>query len=174
MKEALTVIKVETMEELVDRYEYGSKFTAAYVEELNAYAVSVAYESTQSSNQGESETKSGKSLNDTLSRIGDENRDAMSAAYKSSHTEYSGESAAKKGGSLKNIISRGNGSNRIDYHIYLVHKKQIDMYWLGGDILDSFGYCYSLNLTNKTVITNSLNHKEVVGAKDYVKAKVIA
>lgn len=174
MKEALTVIKVETMEELVDRYEYGNKITAAYVEELNAYAVAVVYESTQSSNQGESETKSGKSLNDTLSRIGDENRDAMAVAYKSSHTEYSGESAVKKGGSLKSIVSRGRGSNRIDYHIYLVHNKQIEMYWLGGDIFDSFGYFYVLNLMDKTVKTNSLNPKEIVRAKDYIKAKVIA
>ncbi|PFJ42760.1 MULTISPECIES: hypothetical protein [Bacillus cereus group] len=174
MKEALTVIKVATLEELVDRYEYGSKFAAAYVEELNTYAVAVAYKSTQSSNQEESVTKTGKSLNDTLSQIGNENHYAMSVAYGSSHTEYSGESAVKKGGSLKSIISRGKGSNRIDYHIYLVHNKQIEMYWLGGDIFDSFGYCYALNLMDKTVKTNSLNPKDIVRAKDYVKDKVIA
>ncbi|PDZ94476.1 hypothetical protein CON36_33580 [Bacillus cereus] len=174
MKEALTVIKVATLEELVDRYEYGSKFAAAYVEELNTYAVAVAYKSTQISNQEESVTKTGKSLNDTLSQIGNENHYAMSVAYGSSHTEYSGESAVKKGGSLKSIISRGKGSNRIDYHIYLVHNKQIEMYWLGGDIFDSFGYCYALNLMDKTVKTNSLNPKNIVRAKDYVKDKVIA
>ncbi|MED2737634.1 hypothetical protein [Bacillus toyonensis] len=174
MKESLTVIKVETMEELVDRYKYGSKFVAAFVEELNAYAVAVAYESKHSSNQGESATQPGKSLNNTLSRIDNENRYALAVAYKSSHTGYSGESAAKKGGSLKSIISRGNGSNRIDYHIYLVHKKQIEMYWLGGDILDSFGYCYTLNLTDQTVNKKCLTDKELVVAEDYVKTRVMA
>ncbi|MGN5650419.1 hypothetical protein [Bacillus sp. Brlt_9] len=174
MKNSLTVIKVETLEELVDRYENGSKFVAAYVEELNGYAIAVAYESKYTSKQGESVTKTDKSLKNIISRIGKENRFAMSNAYTSSHTEYSGISAAKKGGTLKSIISRCNGSNRVDYHIYLVHKKQIELFWLGGDIWDSFGYCYTLNLTDKTINKMSLTDKELVSAEDYVKTKVIA
>jgi hypothetical protein len=172
MKKTLTIKKVKTMQELVDQYESKNKFTAAFVEELNAYAVAVAYESKHSSNQGESATKTGKSLNTTLSLIENENRYAMSVAYKSSHTEYSGESAAKKGGSLINTISRDKRPNRIEYHIYLVHKKQIEIYWLGGDIFDSFGYCYTLNLTDKTVKTNCLNDKELVVAEETIKTKV--
>ncbi|MED2737636.1 hypothetical protein [Bacillus toyonensis] len=68
MKKTLTIKKVKTMEELVDRYDYRSEYLAAYVEELSAYAIAVAYEASHSCFVGHSAIKSGGALKNVLVR----------------------------------------------------------------------------------------------------------
>jgi hypothetical protein len=66
MKETLTVKKVKTMEELVNQYDLCSKFTAAFVEELNAYAVAIACVTSRNVFIGHSAIKSGGALKNVL------------------------------------------------------------------------------------------------------------
>ncbi|MGN5650417.1 hypothetical protein [Bacillus sp. Brlt_9] len=68
MKKTLTTKKVKTMEELVDQYEYRSEYLAAYVEELNAYAVAIAFEASHSCYVGHSAIKTGGALKNVLQR----------------------------------------------------------------------------------------------------------
>lgn len=64
----LEIKRVKTMEELVDQYDYRSEYLAAYVEELNAYAVAVAFEASHSCFVGHSAIKTGGALKNVLRR----------------------------------------------------------------------------------------------------------
>ncbi|WP_088363007.1 hypothetical protein [Bacillus cereus] len=74
MKKTLTIKKVKTIEELVDQYEYRSEYLAGYVEELNAYAVAIAFEASHSCYVGHSAIKTGGTLKNVLQRGDNSNK----------------------------------------------------------------------------------------------------